>query len=151
MEEVAVRIARAGDGVIEVDLPDVLHRFVLLAAEAVRASAGDPGSAGHRRLFGRIDEGADRDDPLATLARQVAIEGAGTAVERTWRSTRLTDDEAEAWLRVLSMALSLRAGELELAVEEDLDALDPRQRAYLEVFQVLQALLVEALDAPPPS
>jgi hypothetical protein len=143
--EVGIRIARGDSGLIDVEVPGFLRRFVRVTAQAVRASVEDPTSVGHGRLLGPVHESED-DDPLLVLTRQMAIDGIGVTVDATWRKTRLTDDEAEAWLQALSMALSIRAGELELAGEEDWEHLDQEDQEHLQLIQVLQVLLVEALE-----
>ena len=142
-------VRRRGDR-IQVRLPAQVTRVVLQAAEAVRRSVDDPAAAGHGRLLARTDESAPAADPLVTFERQVRIGEAADVAAGTWRNPDLSEDEAEAWLQVLGMALGLFAEERGLRTEEDRAALGRDDEAFLSVVHALQLWLASALDAPRP-
>ncbi len=144
----AIRMARSADGTIEVDLPKSLRRFVAEAALAVRRTAEDPAAVGHGRIMRPLEETAEDDDPLVTLERQSSIEEICALVEATARNERLTDDEADAWMKVLSLTLAIRAGQLGLTGDDDPERLDASESEQIRFLQALLVLLVDALMEP---
>lgn len=140
-------VERRGDR-IEVHLGGPVAAVVLRAAETVRRSAEDPAVPGHDRLHARTEASAPAIDPLVTLERQVRIAEAAEVVAATWRNADLSEDEAEAWLQVLGMAVGVFAEERGLRTEEDRAALAQDDETFLSVVHALQLWLAGALDAP---
>lgn len=121
---------------------------MLAAAERLRETGVLPGSPAFERLFGRIDESADVDDPAYVLTRQFAVDEAVTAVVKSAQKSVIDAQEAEAWLKVLGMTLSRRSAELGLRTEQDRAKLDAEDEAVIRVAYALQVGLIDALDAP---
>lgn len=119
------------------------------AAERVRRAADQPGSVAFERLFSRVDEGTELDDPLVVLSRQSMIDEIATSVAESAHRRSISDEEAEGWLKVLGMDLAIRAADLGLRTEADREALGDDEEAALAVVHALQLLIVEALDAVP--
>lgn len=139
---------RLGDGRIALDLPPGVREYMLAAAERLRETGVLPGSPAFERLFGRIDESADVDDPAYVLTRQFAVDEAVTAVVKSAQKSVIDAQEAEAWLKVLGMTLSRRSAELGLRTEQDRAKLDAEDEAVIRVAYALQVGLIDALDAP---
>lgn len=138
-------IRREGDAVV-VELPARARRFLVDAADAVRRRADDPSSPGFGRLYGPLDESAETDDPLLRLERQSSVEGiCGTVTESAHRR-ELSDAEAEAWLRMLGMAVAVVAADAGIQTEGDLERLDPDRSRLLDLLRSLQLLLARSLD-----
>ena len=137
---------RRKNGTIVVELPRRARRFVVVTAEAVLQSADDPSSLGFGRLYRPIDGSAVFDDPLATLERQTAIDATCRAVIDSAQQKALSDAEAEAWLRMLGMAVAITAANAGVKTEDDLDRLDPKVSRFLDLLRSLQLLLVGGLD-----
>jgi hypothetical protein len=144
----AAPIRRGGPGLIDLDLPEPLAGFVELVADRVRRSADQPGSPGFDRLYGEVEVGAARQDPLVMLRRQTTVDGLCAVVASSCRKPAISDEEGEAWMRVLGMASALRAAELGLSTDGDRDALTQHDEAYFGAIQALQLWLIEALDGP---
>ncbi len=141
-----VAFQRLDDGRIAVRLPAAVRSFVAAAAERLHEVGMAPGSPGFARLFGRIDETADADDPAYVLARQLAVDEVVAAVATSAEKSVIDPDEAEAWLAVLGMTLSRRAEELGLRTEEDRAGIAREDEAVIRVVYALQAALIDALD-----
>jgi hypothetical protein len=139
---------RLDDGRIAVRLPSAVRSFVAAAAERLREVGESPGSPGFARLFGRIDETADADDPAYVLARQLAVDDVVAAVAASAEKPVIDPEEAEAWLAVLGMTLSRRSEELGLRTEEDRAGITREDEAVIRVVYALQAGLIDALDEP---
>ena len=141
---------RLDDGRIALRLPAEVRSFMAAAAAQLRDVGASPGSPGFARLFGRIDETADADDPAYVLARQLAVDEVVAAVAASaWKSV-VDPEEAEAWLAVLGMTLSRRAEELGIRTEEDRAGLAAEDEAVIRVVYALQAGLMDALDEREP-
>jgi len=137
---------RLEDGRIAVRLPAAVRSFLAAAAERLREVGASPGSPGFARLFGRIDETADADDPAYVLARQLAVDEVVAAVAASAEKSVIDPEEAEAWLAVLGMTLSRRAEELGLRTEEDRARIAREDEAVIRVVYALQAGLIDVLD-----
>lgn len=122
---------------------------MVAAAERLRDTGSSPGTAGYGRLFGRIDESAEVDDPAYVVERQIAVDELATRVLDSAESSVLDSDEAEAWLKVLGLTLSRRAAELGILTEEDRERLDEQESAVIRVAYALQVGLIDALDEHP--
>ncbi|MDA8311830.1 MAG: hypothetical protein M0Z46_14690 [Actinomycetota bacterium] len=139
---------RLPDGRIELDLSPGVREFMAAAAERLRETVEAPGSAAFERLYGRIDESADMDDPAYVLARQLAVDEIVHAVSASARAPVIDAGEAEAWLKVLGMTLSRQCAERGLRTEEDRAKLDAQDEAVIRVAYALQVGLIDALDDP---
>lgn len=137
---------RRANGAILVELPRRARRLLLNAASAVQRCAEDPASPAFGQLYSQLDEAADVDDPLFRLERQTAIDDLCTVVVETANEARISDIQAEAWLRVLGMAVLLVAANAGIRTEDDLDRLDRRRTYVLDVLRSLQLLLACSLD-----
>ena len=116
------------------------------AAQQLSETGAAPGSPGFDRLFGRIDEAADVDDPAYVLARQLAVDEVVSAVATSAQKAVLDPEEAEAWLKVLGMTLSRRMAELGIRSEQDRATLGAEDEAVIRVAYALQVGLIDALD-----
>lgn len=142
-----VGFRRAGIDSIDVDLPETVMRLVKYWADEVQRTADEPMSTGNVEMFGKINEDVEADDPMLTLERQMMIGGVCALVIGSSDKRRLTDAEAEAWLQVLGMALSLEAAKLKISSYEDLDILSEEDGFTLSLLQGLASALTDALDA----
>lgn len=142
-----VGFRRAGIDSIDVDLPETVMRLVKYWADEVQRTADEPMSTGNVEMFGKINEDVEADDPMLTLERQMMIGGVCALVLASSDKRRLTDAEAEAWLQVLGMALSLEAAKLGISSYEDLDILSEEDGFTLSLLQGLASALTDALDA----
>ncbi|MGH9918689.1 MAG: hypothetical protein ACRD6W_07470, partial [Nitrososphaerales archaeon] len=115
----AVLPIRRVNEAIEVALPRRARRLLADASAAVQRCVEDPNSPAFGQLYGPLDETADVDDPLFRLERQTAIDDLCASVIQTSNDERLSDTQAEAWLRVLGMAVSLVAANAGIRTEED--------------------------------
>lgn len=138
-------IRREGESIV-VELPRRARRFVEERADGVRRSGDDPSAPAFTRLYGRLDESAEHDDPLVTLERQTVIDELCRTVTESARKERLSDAEADAWLRVLGMAVALEAATAGLATDDDVERLDPVRTRLLDLLRSLQVLLAQSLD-----
>ena len=129
-----------------VELPRRVRRFVEESAEAVRRSVDDPSAPAFARLYGQLDESAVHGDPLVTLERQTVIDEVCRIVTESARKDRLSDAEADAWLRVLGMAVALVAATAGLATDDDVERLDPGRARHLDLLRSLQLLVAQSLD-----
>jgi hypothetical protein len=139
---------RAGAGLIEVDLPPWLVDFMVTATDRIRGSLEQPGTPAFGRLNSPIEEAADVDDPLVVLSRQTMLDEVVSAVSASVRSRLITDADAEAWLKLLGLALAARAAELGVRSEEHREALSSDDEGFFGVAHTLQLLLIEVLDTP---
>jgi hypothetical protein len=139
---------KAPDGNIEVHLPSAVTDLVADAAAAITRAGDQPASAAFRRLFAHIDDSESDDDPAFVLARQLMVDDVVSTVVASARKQVITQDEAEAWLKVLGMTLARHAAELGLRTEEDRAALRRRDQALLTVLQAVQLGLIDALETP---
>ncbi|MGH9087678.1 MAG: hypothetical protein ACRDYZ_06130 [Acidimicrobiales bacterium] len=137
---------RRQDGAIVVELSDLARQFVLSTAERVRRSVEDPASAGYGRLYARIDESTTTDDPLVTLERQTAIDDVCRAVAGTAGEARLSDGDAEAWLKMLGMAVALTSATAGIRTDEDLEMAGNDLSQLLDLLRSLQVWLAFSLD-----
>lgn len=135
------------EGAVGVELPEFWRSVVSSSAELVETILNSPDSPGYSRISGPIDVAVDYDDPLVALERQMAMESLTEMVVRTSQAEILTPEEAEAWLKVLSMACVALASSLGVIDEESLNRLDPGVKAHLGLFQALQSQLLSVLDA----
>lgn len=135
-----------GDGLISLDLPPGVREFMMAAAQRLRDTGASPGSAGFERLFGRIDEAGEVDDPAYVLARQLAVDDVVSAVLASAEKKVIDADEAEAWLKVLGMTLSRRAAELGIRTEQDRATIGAEDEAVIRVAYTLQVALIDVLD-----
>jgi len=142
-----VGFRRAGIDSIDVDLPETVMRLVKYWADEVQRTADEPMSTGNVEMFGKINEDVEADDPMLTLERQMMIGGVCALVIGSSDKRRLTDAEAEAWLQVFGMALSLEAAKLKISSYEDLDILSEEDGFTLSLLQGLASALTDALDA----
>ncbi len=142
-----VRIEGAGDGSVVVEFPRSVRRFVRGAVEAVRRAVADPTAPGHLRVMSRVDADEEHEDPIVTLERQSALDRVLATVTATEGNDRLSDAEAEAWLEVLSLALAVEADRLKLVGDDDVERLGGKELDHLRMLQMLQAMLVVALEA----
>lgn len=134
------------NGSIDVKLPRRARRLLLGVAAAVQECVDDPSSLAFGRLYGQLDETANIDDPLLRLERQRAIDDLCAMVVESANENRLSDIQAEAWLRVLGMGVSLIAANAEVHVDEDLKRLDRKGAHMLDLLRSLQLLLAYSLD-----
>lgn len=138
---------RTGPDSIEVELPETIAGLVRDWALEVRRNVDDPTSAGSVEVFGKINEDAESDDPMLALERQLMIDRVCSLVLASWNQPQLTTAEAEAWLQVLGVALSLDAAQHEITSYEDVETLSEDDRVSLGLLQGLSSALAEALDA----
>jgi hypothetical protein len=137
-----------GDGRIELDLPPGVRDYMVAAAERLRETVEAPGTVAFERLFGRIDESAEIDDPAYVVARQLAIDQVVQQVVASAHKPVIDADDAEAWLKVLGMTLSRECAEHGIRSEDDRASLDAPDEAVIRVAYALQLGLIEALDGP---
>lgn len=135
------------NGTILVDLPEPLLAFVANMAYQVRQTVADSSAPGYERICSPVDPSLDDDDPLARLERQYSIESIASGVLESLDSPALTEEQAEAWLSVMTMANALRAHLFGVFTDDDRAALGPEESLLLDVSPSLQFMLVEALDA----
>ena len=140
-------VRRHGPGRIEVDLAPWVLDFLESSAQRIRDAPDDPGSVAFSRLFARVEESGGLDEPLVMLFRQEMLEEIASTVTRSCRKRLISDDEAEAWLKLLGMALSVRCAELGVRTEEDRSAIDAEDDQLIAAVHVLQMLLIEALES----
>lgn len=137
---------RLDDGRIGLDLPPGVREFMTAAAERIRDTGTAPGTPGYDRLFSRIDESAEVDDPAYVVARQIAVDELASVVLASAQKPVIGPDEAEAWLKVLGMTLSRRSAELGIRTEEDRATIGDQDEAVLRVAYALQIGLMDVLD-----
>lgn len=142
-------IVRVADDALSVLLPPELHAVIGRCAEVVRACAVSPGSAAHGRLFSPIDESADQQDPLLTFERQWRMDGVSEIVLASYGKSRISVEEAEAWMAVLGMATAMEASELGINEDADLEGRSEGELSGLRLFQTLRECLIEALVSDP--
>jgi hypothetical protein len=138
---------RVGAGRIAVDLHPWMLNFVDDAAQNLVHLAERPEDPAYSRICGPINVAVDYDDPLVILERQMAIDSLCTSVRESIALDELTDDQAEAWLQVLSMTMAMLASRFAIVDEDYAESLDEDQRAVVALTQALQWGLVEALEA----
>ncbi len=137
---------RLEDGRIALDLPRGVREFVIAAAERVQETGSSPGTLGFDGLFGSIDQSADVDDPAYVLSRQLAVDELASVVSASARKQVIEPDEAEAWLKLLGMALSRRAAELGIRTTDDRPTMSAHDEAVVRVIYALQVGLIDAID-----
>lgn len=137
---------RVAPGVIEVNLSAEVLDVLVWAAEQLHATVALPGSLGFARLFARVDESAAIEDPAVTLSRQLMLEDIASIVTESAHKRLISDDEAEAWFKVLGMTLARRAAELHVTTDEARASLSDAQGAMIGLVQVLQLHLITVLD-----
>ena len=137
--DAALGFKRMGADAIEVCVPISVVELVLTLASTVCESFAE--------LSTRIDESVAFDDPLVCLERQMTIEATCATVLSTGAQHVLTDDQAEAWLKVLSMGLALSVARFGVTDDASVERLDEQQTALVSLLQMLQVILIDALDA----
>lgn len=142
---------REAPGVIEVNLPPAASDFLADAAERLHATFEVPGSLGFARLFARVDESAAEEDPAITLSRQMLLDSVVSTVIGSTRKRLISDEEAEAWLKVLGMTLARRAAELHVTTDEARASLSKEEGAMIGLVQALQLSLMAVLDTETPA
>ncbi len=140
------RPIRRDGGAIVVRLAEPDRQLVATVAEGVRHVADGPTSPGFARLYPPLDESADDDPPLATLERQMAIDRLCDTVHESCRADRITDEQAEAWMKVLGMAAALAAANAGIRTEADAEAMAPDLSALVDFLRALQVMLAVVLD-----
>ena len=136
---------RRGDDII-VDLNQKIRKFLHGLAEAILLGTRDGTHPFAHRLTQPITVTKDEDDPVLVLARHDVIATSAQVLEATAWSTTLRLDEAESWFETLQVGSQVLAGSFHVAIESDLDRLDPDDRERLRIIQGLLGLLVEVLD-----
>lgn len=131
---------------ITLTMPYQLREFLRDAATLVKTSVADQASPGYQRVCSPIDPSMDDDDPLARLERQVSVEADASDMLESIYSTSLTNDQAESWLRVLTMSSAIRAHIAGVYCDDDMANLDPFDAAAFSVTTYLQVSLANALD-----
>ena len=129
---------------MELAEPD--RQLVAAVAEGVRHVADAPTSAGFARLYTTSDESGVGDAALATLERQMAIDRLCDTVHESCRAERITDEQAEAWIKVLGMATALAAANAGIRTEADAEAMAPDLSALVDFLRALQVMLAVVLD-----
>ena len=132
----------------EISLPFWVTELLADAAARLQQVAEEPGTAAFDRLFSRVDTDADVEDPLIVLSRQTMLDEVVGVVGRSAHEARISEDEAEAWLKVLGMTLAARAAELGIRNDDVRDALGGADAQYIDIVHALQLCLLEALDGP---
>jgi hypothetical protein len=140
------RPIRRDGGTIVVELAEPDRQLVAVVAEGVRHVAESPTSPGFARLYNPLDESAVDDAPLATLERQMAIDRLCDTVHESCRAERITDEQAEAWMKVLGMAAALAAANAGIRTEADTEAMAPDLSALVDFLRALQVMLAVGLD-----
>jgi len=138
---------RRGDDIV-VDLNQHIRKFLHGLAEAILLGTRDGTHPFAHRLTQPITVTKDEDDPFLVLARHDVIATSAQVLEATAWSTTLRLDEAESWFETLQVGSQVLAGSFHVAIESDLDRLDPDDRERLRIIQGLLGLLVEVLDEP---
>jgi hypothetical protein len=77
------------------------------------------------------------------------IATAAQVVEETAFADTVTEEQGECWFETLQVGCQALAGSLHVTIAQDLDRLDPDDRARLQIAQWLLDLLCEVLDEPP--
>jgi len=131
---------------IAVDLPRPLRRWLIEQAAAAADDAVSANGPVKRRLFGPIDLAADHDDPVAELQRQFAVEGSLGVLVETAQATKLSEEQAEEWIRGLQLVLVAAAARQAIVTDDDLARIDEQRGAELQTIQALISLLIDALD-----
>lgn len=156
MPRLPIRRARGGGVVLE--LPEAIRAFVRGATEAYRdlltseEAADDPAVA-------RLSPTAYADDPLRDIAyderRAETLErGRREAIEtvlRTVEADRLTDEDADAWMRTCNdvrLVLGTRLNLTEDSTPEDFEA-DPATASAFEQYAILSELVHLLVQARP--
>lgn len=137
---------RRGADAIEIDLPKVVAEIVRDSATELQRAMEQPGSVAAVRLLAPVDESAEHDDPVVTLSRQTAIDHTIETVLTSWHKRVLSDAEAESWLRLLGLVLSVRAAELDIQTEAQRESISRSDQRFFQLVYVLQLGLMEALD-----
>jgi hypothetical protein len=149
-------IRRGRGGAIVVELPDAVRAFLRGSAEAYRdlltseEAADDPAVA-------RLSPTAYADDPLRDIAyderRAETLErGRFEAIDtvlRTADADRLTDEEADAWMRTCNdvrLVLGTRLNVTEETTPEDFEA-DPATAGAFEQYAILSELVQLLVEA----
>lgn len=140
-------VRRLPDGMLEVALPSWATDFLADAAGRLQATAQEPGTPAFKRLFGRADSAASVEDPLVVLTRQTMVDDIVATVRQSARKRLISEEEGEAWLKVLGLSLAARAADLDIQTDEARDALPLEEAQYFDVVHALQIFLIEALDA----
>jgi hypothetical protein len=140
---------RVGPDAIVVDLPLELREFVDKLASDIEGIVSDPTTSAHDRICGPINVSVDYDDPLTTLEREMGIGQLCSTVHESKALSVLNDEQAESWLKVISLSLSAVAARLSIVDEQTLEAVqsrDPQATQVLALLQTLQSILCAALD-----
>ena len=141
---------REAAGVIEVNLPPAVSDVLVRAAEQLQATVEVPRSPGFARLFARVDESTADEDPAITLSRQMLLDRVASTVIGSAGKRMITDDEADAWLKVLGMTLARHAAELHVTTDADRASLSKEDGAMIDLIQALQVSLMIVLDTEAP-
>jgi hypothetical protein len=136
---------RDGDAIL-VALPLHLVDQLGVFAKVVATTVQDSAAPGYDRICSPVDPTVLDDDPLARLERQCAVTGVSDVMLASLHSTSLTVEEAEAWLRVLTMFAAVFASVVGVETDEDRAVLGEGPSYILGLLQVLQCSLVQALD-----
>jgi hypothetical protein len=139
-------IRRLGTDAIEIDLPRSVIEILRDSAHELQHAMDQPDSPAVGRLLAQVDESAEHDDPVVTLSRQTAIDETIVTVLSSWHKRVLSDAEAESWLRLLGLVLSVRAAELGVHTEGERAAISRSDERFFQLVYVLQLALIEALD-----
>jgi hypothetical protein len=141
-----IGFSRAVPGRISVELHPWMRNFVVESADGLTHISENTEDPAYSRICGPINVAVDYDDPLVVLERQMAIDSLSAVVHATSECAELTDDQAEAWLQVLSMMLAVAASRFAIVDEDYADSLDEAQRNTVGLIQALQWGLVDALE-----
>lgn len=133
---------------IEVDLPSAVVRVLAEEAEHVRSASESPGCPGFTRLHARVEEDRDADEPAVVLDRELSIDTLTGLVIDSVAKRVISTDDAEAWLRVLGMALACIAAEEGITDEDSLANVAPDASSRIDLVRAVQVALLEALDGP---
>ena len=133
------------DASVAVDLHDDVRDFVRQCADFVIATRSATDSPAHQRVYGPINVELDDDDIFATLEREMKVDALCELVSSSADKSVLSEEEADAWLKVLSMTCSGLAANFGIGDESDLDRLDWVEEQQLRLVQALQWSLVSAM------
>jgi hypothetical protein len=150
------RIERARDGTIRLRLSGPERALLrTVRAELELLLERDPENPDLRRLFPPAHEDREREAEYRDLVGDELLAGRARALatlEETIGATKLTAEQADAWLRALNDVRLVVGTRLDVREDMDYSALDPsdpnaRELSVYAYLSWLQEQLVEALSS----
>ncbi len=148
------RIKRSRRGGVELRIPETEREFLRDLAPQMRAVFEDPSDPVHGRLYPKAyPDHDDRETEYRLLAHVELVDShlaALAELESSAGADRLSEEQADAWLRAINevrLVLGTRLDVTEEGDERPRSATDPRLPAFAayDYLSMLQSELIDAL------